>query len=75
MTDNRRFVPGVQAGAGGAVPGKAEGYISPLPAVTVPGMAYVPFQADIETYAPCRALERGTIFACLDKPFSGGNCK
>ncbi len=41
----------------------------------VPGMAYVPWQRWKETYAPCNALQRGTLFPVLDKPFKGGACK
>ena len=32
-------------------------------------MAYVPWQQWQNIYEPCRALERGTIFEELDKPF------
>ena len=35
------------------------------------GMAYVPWQKWQEIYEPCRALESGTIFKELDKPFLG----
>lgn len=34
-------------------------------------MAYVPWQKWQEIYEPCRALESGTIFKELDKPFLG----
>ena len=34
-------------------------------------MAYVPWQHWKEIYEPCRALENGTIFMELDKPFLG----
>lgn len=34
-------------------------------------MAYVPWQQWQNIYEPCRALERGTIFEELDKPFLG----
>ena len=38
-------------------------------------MAYVPFQQWGEIY-PCeKALMRGTVFPCLDKPFLMGCCK
>lgn len=36
-----------------------------------PAMAYVPWQHWKEIYEPCRALENGTIFMELDKPFLG----
>ena len=32
-------------------------------------MAYVPIQAWGDTYSPCRALSRGTLFPVLDLPF------
>jgi hypothetical protein len=38
----------------------------------VPGMAYVPLQGWGETYDSCKALQRGTLFPVLDKPFKGG---
>ena len=34
-------------------------------------MAYVPWQKWKDIYEPCKALESGTIFAELDKPFLG----
>ena len=34
-------------------------------------MAYVPWQMWRDIYEPCKALETGTIFAELDKPFLG----
>jgi hypothetical protein len=40
----------------------------------VPGMAYVPWQHWGEVYEPCKALERGTLYPVLDKPFKGGRC-
>lgn len=49
--------------------------MSPLPANPVPGMAYVPFQTDTHTYDYSKGFAAGTIFPCLDKPFSGGKCK
>lgn len=45
---------------------------SPLPAMPVVAMAYVPFQQFNTTYAPEKGLEVGTIFPDLDKPFLGG---
>ena len=45
---------------------------TPLPRRTpVPGMAYVPFQQWSETYEPARALDDGTLFPVLNKPFYG----
>lgn len=34
-------------------------------------MAYVPWQTWQQIYEPCPALQRGTIFKELDKPFLG----
>ena len=34
-------------------------------------MAYVPWQTWRDIYDPCKALECGTIFQELDKPFLG----
>ena len=42
-----------------------------FPEKTAIAMAYVPWQRWKELYEPCRALEAGTIFAELDKPFLG----
>lgn len=42
-----------------------------------PAMAYVPWQGAFgETFEPCRALQLGTIFPALCKPFCGkrGKC-
>lgn len=41
----------------------------------VPGMAYVPWQHWGDYYDPGKAFMRGTMFAVLDKPFTGGGCK
>ncbi len=39
-------------------------------------MAYVKWQAWQDIYEPCKALERGTLFQELDKPFLGkGGCR
>ncbi|NLJ31540.1 MAG: spore coat associated protein CotJA [Clostridiales bacterium] len=48
---------------------------SPLPAMPVVAMAYVPFQQFNTTYMPEKGLEMGTIFPELDKPFLGGGIK
>lgn len=42
-----------------------------FPADMPPAMAYVPWQKWRDLYEPCKALERGTIFKELDKPFLG----
>ena len=34
-------------------------------------MAYVPWQKWKDLYEPCKALECGTLFSKLDKPFLG----
>lgn len=48
---------------------------TPLPAMPVVAMAYVPFQQFNTTYTPEKGLEMGTIFPELDKPFLGGGMK
>ena len=47
---------------------------SVFPAVTPPGMAYVPYQQWGEVYEPENGLKRGTVFPGLDLPFQGGGC-
>ena len=42
---------------------------TPLPAVTVEAMAYVPYQQYKTIYSAEKGLENGTIFPELDKPF------
>ncbi len=42
-----------------------------FPAETPVGMMYVPFQKWEYVYEPQVAIERGTIFEALDKPFIG----
>ncbi len=51
-----------------------------LPEGFVPAMAYVPWQRLCDMYPPESALERGTLYPELDKPFkgvrvTGGGCK
>lgn len=49
--------------------------LSPLPNDTVEAMAYVPFQQqNSKTYSPAQALEAGTVYPVLDKPFYGSKC-
>lgn len=49
--------------------------LSPLPNDTVEAMAYVPFQQhNSKTYSPAQALEVGTVYPVLDKPFYGSKC-
>ena len=44
---------------------------TPFPAHTPVAMAYVPYQNMTEVYEPEHALQVGTIFPELDKPFPG----
>ena len=46
--------------------------LPPLPENPVVAMAYVPFQTDIAVYDAAKALQRGTAFPVLDKPFLAG---
>lgn len=48
---------------------------TPLPETVVTAMAYVPFQTDTTQFAPERALENGTLFVNLNKPFLEGKCR
>lgn len=45
--------------------------ISPFPAETPIGMAYVPFQQWETPYDERMAISRGTVFPSLDLPFIG----
>ena len=46
--------------------------LSPLPKDPVPGMAYVPYQQwNANLHDIDRALDAGTLFPVLDKPFYG----
>ena len=46
--------------------------LSPLPQDPVPAMAYVPYQQWTgELHQAERALDAGTLFPVLDKPFTG----
>lgn len=48
---------------------------SKLPEKTPPAMAYVPFQeSNPKTYSPVQALDAGTVFLELNKPFYGNKC-
>ena len=48
------------------------GPLPPLPQNPVPGMAYVPYQQwDGDLLPTERALDAGTLFPVLDKPFYG----
>ena len=49
--------------------------LTPLPDNTAPTMAYIPFQQlNSKTYSPAQALEAGTVYPVLDKPFFGSKC-
>lgn len=48
-------------------------FIKPLPKDTTEAMAYVPFQNACKLYSPQHAIETGTLFPELDKPF-GPSC-
>ncbi len=58
------------AAAGGACC-PLDSSMSAFPAETPLGMAYVPYQKWKNVYEPGVALERGTVFEDLDKPFLG----
>lgn len=51
-----------------------DSYISPLPLNAAVAMAYVPFQTDVSVYDDMKALEDGTVFPVLNKPFVGQGC-
>ena len=45
---------------------------TPFPKQYSVAMAYIPFQNNTDMYDEMKALERGTLFPVLDKPFLGG---
>ena len=45
---------------------------SELPKKISPTMMYVPFQTDTTVYDEMKALEEGTLFPVLNKPFMAG---
>ena len=45
--------------------------ITALPRDPVVAMAYVPFQLDTTEFPLKKALDKGTLFVVLDKPFTG----
>lgn len=50
--------------------------LSPLPDNATVTMAYVPFQTDASVYDDVKALEEGTLFPVLNKPFlAAGGCR
>lgn len=56
-------------------PPKPNFTLSPLPADAEVAMAYVPFQTDTRVYDDDKALEVGTLFPCLNKPYLGMGCR
>lgn len=50
----------------------SNGSMTPLPGNLSVAMAYVPFQCLMKTYDADRALEAGTLFPDLNKPFLNG---
>ncbi len=57
--------------AGGCATCARNPAMSAFPAETPVGMAYVPYQQWKNVYEPSVALDRGTVFEDLDKPFLG----
>lgn len=51
------------------------GMISPLPSDYTVAMLYVPMQTDTAMFDEMKALECGTLFPVLSKPFAGKCCK
>lgn len=51
------------------------GAASPLPADYTVAMLYVPMQTDTAMFDEMKALECGTLFPVLSKPFAGKCCK
>lgn len=49
--------------------------VSPLPANYAVAMMYVPMQTDTTMFDETKALECGTLFSVLNKPFAGKCCK
>lgn len=49
--------------------------MTPLPDDAAVTMAYVPFQLDTEIYDDMKALEEGTLFPILNKPFLGAGMR
>lgn len=49
--------------------------ISPLPSNYAVAMLYVPMQTDTSMFDEMKALECGTLFCVLSKPFAGKCCR
>ncbi len=52
-------------------PKESDCVVTTLPEDTAVTMAYIPFQLDKTCYSPEKALQEGTLFPTLDKPFFG----
>ena len=65
--------------SGGTCPGMGSGMRSEMPSENIDqfpiAMAYVPWQRWGQIYPMEQALNRGTIFPELDKPFVMGRCQ
>lgn len=48
--------------------------MTPFPEDYSVAMAYVPMQTDISVYDEMKALEVGTLFPVLNKPFNPARC-
>ena len=51
------------------------GSVTPLPTNPVVAMLYVPMQTDTAMFDEFKALECGTLFPVLNKPFAGKCCR
>lgn len=49
--------------------------VSPLPSNFAVAMMYIPMQTDSAMFDEMKALECGTLFPVLNKPFAGKCCK
>lgn len=49
--------------------------VTPLPSNPVVAMLYVPMQLDTAMFDEMKALECGTLFPVLNKPFAGKCCR
>ena len=56
-------------------PFRPDYFLPPIPFDAAVTMAYVPFQTDHDVYDEMKALEKGTLFPCLDKPYLGWRCR
>ena len=74
-TVRRPVTPGIPVGSMPTVtaaPPMPDATVSSNPMTGFPlGMAYVPYQTFEDLNEPCKALEQGTLFRALYKPFTG----